>query len=106
MGHSSTTASTSDNRCWKNSLKKSGGLRRRGRRRAMAEFLLAAAVFLLATVALGLARIGRRPPHAHRMMPARLLAPGGVAALVLAGKAVGTPASVDLALILALLAAF
>ena len=72
----------------------------------MAEFLLAAAVFLLATVALGLARIVRGPTDADRMMSAQLLGTGGVAVLLLAGSAVGTPASVDVALILALLAAF
>ena len=72
----------------------------------MAEFLLAAAVFLLATVALGLARIVRGPSDADRMMSAQLLGTGGVAVLLLAGSAAGTPASVDVALILALLAAF
>lgn len=72
----------------------------------MAEFLLAAAVFLLATVALGLARIVRGPTDADRIMSAQLLGTGGVAVLLLAGSAVATPVSVDVALILALLAAF
>jgi multicomponent Na+:H+ antiporter subunit F len=69
-------------------------------------FLLAAAGFLLATVALGLARIVRGPTDADRMMSAQLLGTGGVAVLLLAGSAASTPASVDVALILALLAAF
>jgi multicomponent Na+:H+ antiporter subunit F len=72
----------------------------------MAEFLLAAAGFLLVTVALGLTRIVRGPADADRMMSAQLLGTGGIAILVLAGDAVGTPAAVDVALILALLAAF
>jgi multicomponent Na+:H+ antiporter subunit F len=72
----------------------------------MNDFLLAAAGFLLATVALGLARIVRGPADADRMMSAQLLGTGGIAVLLLAGGAVGTPAAVDVALILALLAAF
>jgi multicomponent Na+:H+ antiporter subunit G len=71
----------------------------------MAEFLLAAAGFLLVTVALGLVRIVRGPGDADRMMSAQLLGTGGVAVLLLAGGATG-PAGVDVALILALLAAF
>lgn len=72
----------------------------------MAEFLLAAAGFLLATVALGLARIVRGPADADRMMSAQLLGTGGIAVLLLSGGAAAAPAAVDVALILALLAAF
>jgi multicomponent Na+:H+ antiporter subunit F len=72
----------------------------------MNDFLLATAGFLLVTVALGLARIIRGPGDADRMMSAQLLGTGGIAILLLAGIAVGTPAAVDVALILALLAAF
>jgi multicomponent Na+:H+ antiporter subunit F len=72
----------------------------------MNDFLLAAAGFLLVTVALGLARIVRGPADADRMMSAQLLGTGGIAVLLLAGEATGAPAAVDVALILALLAAF
>jgi multicomponent Na+:H+ antiporter subunit F len=72
----------------------------------MAEFLLAAAGFLLATVALGLVRIVRGPADADRMMSAQLLGTGGVAVLLLVGAAEVVPAAVDVALTLALLAAF
>ena len=73
---------------------------------AMADFLLAAAGFVLATVALGLVRILRGPNDADRMMAAQLLGTGGIAVLLLLARAMGMPAAVDVALILALLAAF
>jgi multicomponent Na+:H+ antiporter subunit F len=72
----------------------------------MNDLLLAAAAFVLATVALGLVRILRGPADADRMMAAQLLGSGGVAALLLLGVATGAPALGDLALVLALLAAF
>jgi multicomponent Na+:H+ antiporter subunit F len=72
----------------------------------MNDFLLAAAGFLVATVALGLARIVRGPADADRMMSAQLLGTGGVAVLLLVGSASGVAAAVDVALTLALLAAF
>ena len=50
---------------------------------AMAEFLIAAAGFVLAMVALGLVRILRGPADADRMMAAQLLGTGGIAALLL-----------------------
>jgi multicomponent Na+:H+ antiporter subunit F len=71
----------------------------------MAEFLLAAAGFVLAMVALGLVRILHGPTEADRMMAAQLLGSGGIAALLLASAA-RLPAIVDVALTLALLAAF
>jgi multicomponent Na+:H+ antiporter subunit F len=71
----------------------------------MSEFLLAAAGFVLATVALGLVRILRGPEDADRMMAAQLLGTGGIAVLLLAAGG-GLPAAADLALTLALLAAF
>jgi multicomponent Na+:H+ antiporter subunit F len=71
----------------------------------MADFLLAAAGFVLAMVALGLVRILRGPTEADRMMAAQLLGSGGIAALLLAGTA-RMPEVVDVALTLALLAAF
>jgi len=72
----------------------------------MAEFLFAASVFVLAMVALGLARILHGPDDADRMMAAQLLGTGGIAALLLLGAATGEAAIVDVALTLSLLAAF
>jgi len=72
----------------------------------MAEFLLAASGFVLLMVAVGLARILRGPGDADRMMAAQLLGTGGIAALLLLGAATGEDAVVDVALTLALLAAF
>ena len=72
----------------------------------VADFLLAAAGFVLATVALGLVRILRGPGDADRIMAAQLLGTGGIAALLLLAEAMSVPAAVDVALILALLAAF
>jgi multicomponent Na+:H+ antiporter subunit F len=72
----------------------------------MAEFLVAAACFVLAMVALGLARILRGPGDADRLIAAQLLGTGGIAALLLLAAGTGVPAAVDAALTLALLAAF
>ena len=72
----------------------------------MAEFLIAAAAFVLAMVALGLVRILRGPGDADRLMAAQLLGSGGVAALLLLAVGTGVPAAVDVALTMALLAAF
>lgn len=71
----------------------------------MREFLLCAAAFVLAMVALGLVRILRGPDDADRMMAAQLLGSGGIAVLLLSAGG-GLPAAADVALILALLAAF
>ena len=72
----------------------------------MANFLLAAAGFVMATVALALVRILRGPAAAERIMSAQLLGTGGIAALLLLAEGTGVPAAVDVALVLALLAAF
>jgi multicomponent Na+:H+ antiporter subunit F len=72
----------------------------------MADFLLGAATFVLAMVALGLVRILRGPSAADRIMAAQLLGSGGIAALLLLAAATGVPAAIDVALLLALLAAF
>ena len=72
----------------------------------MNDFLFAAAGFLLVTMALGLTRIIRGPADADRIMSAQLIGTGGVAVLLLAGSAERVPAAVDVALSLALLAAF
>ena len=72
----------------------------------MTDFLLAAAGFVLAMVALGLVRVLRGPGDADRMMAAQLLGSGGIAALLLGGAATGDGSVVDVSLTLALLAAF
>ena len=72
----------------------------------MTEFLLGASVFVLAMVALGLIRILRGPGDADRMMAAQLLGTGGIAGVLLAGAATAEASIVDVALTLALLAAF
>lgn len=72
----------------------------------MADFLLAATLFVLAMVALGLIRIMRGPDDADRMMGAQLIGTGGIAALLLVSAATGPGPVVDVALTLALLAAF
>ena len=72
----------------------------------MIEFLLGAAGFVLAMVALGLVRVLRGPGDADRMMAAQLLGSGGIAALLLGGAAIGDGGVVDVSLTLALLAAF
>jgi multicomponent Na+:H+ antiporter subunit F len=72
----------------------------------MAEFLLAAAGFVLLTVALALARILIGPSPIDRMMAAQLLGTGGIAVLLLLAAATGVPAAVDVALTLAVVAAF
>ena len=72
----------------------------------MPEFLLAAAGFVLTMVALGLVRVLYGPADADRIMSAQLLGTGGVAALLLLTEVMRVPAGIDVALILALLAAF
>ncbi len=72
----------------------------------MTEFLLVSALFVLAMVGLGLLRILRGTSEADSLMAAQLLGTGGIAALLLLGAATGVTAVVDVALTLALLAAF
>lgn len=72
----------------------------------MTEFLLAAACFILVMVALGLLRVLRGPADADRMMAAQLLGTGGIAVVLLTGAAAGQTLMIDVALTLALLAAF
>lgn len=69
-------------------------------------FLLGVGLFILATVAVGLARILRGPADSDRMMAAQLLSTGGVAALLIVGVVTGVDAVVNVALTIALLAAF
>jgi len=72
----------------------------------MREFLLFAALFVLATVAVGLLRLLYGPAGTDRVMSAQLLGTGGIAVLLLLGAADEMPSSIDVALTLAVLAAF
>ncbi len=72
----------------------------------MAEFLLGAAAFVVAMVAVGLLRLLRGPANTDRMMAGQLLGTGGIAALLLLAAATNISGVVDVALALALLAAF
>lgn len=72
----------------------------------MHEFLMLCALFVLADVAGGLLRLLYGPTDADRMMSAQLVGTGGIAILLLLGAADGTPSAIDVALTLALLAAF
>jgi multicomponent Na+:H+ antiporter subunit F len=72
----------------------------------MSSFLFGAAVFVLAMVALGLLVILQRPADVDRMMAAQLLGTGGVAILLLLAVATETSPITDVALTLALFAAF
>ncbi len=72
----------------------------------MPEFLLASSGFVLVMMGVGLIRVLRGPANADRMMAAQLFGTGGIAALLLMAAATGLTALVDVALVLALLAAF
>jgi multicomponent Na+:H+ antiporter subunit F len=69
-------------------------------------FFLAAAAFVLATVALGLVRVVRGPGRADRIMAVQLVGSGGIAALLLVARANPMPGTIDVALVLGLLAGF
>ncbi|HUO54233.1 MAG TPA: monovalent cation/H+ antiporter complex subunit F [Rhodoblastus sp.] len=72
----------------------------------MNQFLLAGAGLIIVTVAIGLARILRGPHDIDRLMAVQLLGTGGIAALLLTAYATKVPGVDDVALGLALLAAF
>lgn len=72
----------------------------------MNDVLIAAAALILVTVAVGLARILRGPDDADRIMATQLFGTGGIAALLLVAAATDVPGVADVALGLALLAAF
>jgi multicomponent Na+:H+ antiporter subunit F len=72
----------------------------------MASFLFAAAGFVLASIAVGLFRIFYSREAADCMMAAQLIGTGGVSVLLLLAGATLTSSIVDVALMLALLAAF
>jgi len=69
-------------------------------------FLLGMTGFVLLTVAIGLVRIMRGPGDTERMMAGQLLGTGGVAVLLLLAVVTGVEAILNVALVLALLAAF
>jgi multicomponent Na+:H+ antiporter subunit F len=72
----------------------------------MTSFLIVVAGFVLALLALGLVCVLRGPAAADRMMSAQLLGTSGIAALLLLSAAIDDSAIADVALALALLAAF
>ena len=72
----------------------------------MTDFLLAAAGFILFTVAVGLVRILGGPSNADRMMAAQLHGTGGITSLLLVALSTGAHGVEDVALGLALLAPF
>ncbi len=72
----------------------------------MNDFLLIAAGFILLTVAAGVVRVLWGPGDADRMMAVQLLGTGGVASLLLIASATTVAGVEDVALGLALLAAF
>ncbi|MBR0676148.1 multiple resistance and pH regulation protein F [Roseomonas alkaliterrae] len=72
----------------------------------MTEGLIAAAAAVLLTTLFGLLRVLRGPSLTDRIMAAQLVGTGSIGALLLAGIATGQAPLLDMALILALLAAF
>lgn len=72
----------------------------------MTSFLFGAAGFVLAAIAVGLLRVLGSRQAADCMMAAQLIGTGGVAILLLLAVATETPPIIDVALMLALLAAF
>lgn len=72
----------------------------------MDSFLRAAAGLVVIAVMLGLVRIFRSAEDADRMMAIQLLGTGGVAVMLLLAGAGTGPSAIDVALTIALLAAF
>jgi multicomponent Na+:H+ antiporter subunit F len=72
----------------------------------MSDFLLAVAGIILLTVAIGLWRVLRGPDDVDRTLAAQLLGTGGIAVLLLAAAGTRAEGAEDVALGLALLAAF
>jgi multicomponent Na+:H+ antiporter subunit F len=70
-----------------------------------AQLLLAGTCLLLLTLGLGLARAMIGPSLQDRMLSVQLLGTGGVATLLLLSALLAAPALIDVALVLALLAA-
>ena len=71
----------------------------------MTTLYLIAAIALLISISGGLYQISRGPTPGDRILVIQLLGTGAVAVLILIGESMDDPAFVDVALILALLAA-
>jgi multicomponent Na+:H+ antiporter subunit F len=71
----------------------------------MTLFLTAATAAVLITLALGLVRVLLGPSTADRMLAGQLIGTAGVGSLLLMSSALDEPALIDVALVLALLAA-
>ena len=71
----------------------------------MTEFLSLAAVVLSISLGLGLVRVFKGPSIEDRMMSAQLVGTTGIGLLLIFGTLLDMPSSVDVALVLALLAA-
>ena len=71
----------------------------------LSEVHLAVALVLLITMTLGLIRLVIGPSPAERLMAAQLLSTTGVGILLLLARVLAAPALLDVALVLALLAA-
>lgn len=71
----------------------------------LAEFNLAIALILLATISLGLIRVLLGPTPADRLLAAQLLGTSGIGVLVVLSPVIRVPALIDVALVFALLAA-
>jgi multicomponent Na+:H+ antiporter subunit F len=72
----------------------------------MISFLSGAAVFVLLAIAGGMLRVLYGPAQVDRMMASQLLGTGGVALLLLLAAVTDSPSNIDVALMLALFAAF
>ena len=72
----------------------------------MDDFLYLGALILLATIAASLVRVHRGPDRADRMASAQLVGTGGVAVALMLAAALDNSSVIDVALVLALLAAF
>lgn len=72
----------------------------------MHDLLFGFAIAILVSIAASLARVLRGPTRSDRIMGAQLLGTGGVAVLLLTAAAGANWAILDVALVLALLAAF
>ncbi len=70
----------------------------------MTTVFLAAAVFLLLNIAVGLIRVWRGPSAADRMLAAQLFGTTGTAILMLLAAGLAQPALLNVALVAALLA--
>jgi multicomponent Na+:H+ antiporter subunit F len=73
---------------------------------SLADGLFVLALLLLLTIAASLWRIYAGPRQVDRMMGAQLIGTSGVALVLLLAAATGDPTKLDVAIVLALLAAF